>query len=108
MTVTLPVKVWKGLKFEKNAKPASRAKQILGLSKDDTAKILDVDESEAGDDRVKVQVGIYHSVAEFGEKAKDLKHPFDGYGCLKDDLRRVVFQLLTRGPEETRKRRAAL
>ena len=55
--------------------------------------------------RVSVSVGIYHSPAEFVEKAEKQVHPFDMGDSIKDDLKKAVFGLLTSGPMELKKQR---
>ena len=52
-----------------------------------------MDEFEVGQGRVTVQIGRYHTVQEFVQKARELEHPFDGYECLQDDLRRAISNL---------------
>ena len=76
----------------------------LGVPKG--SKILNADVfEEDGELQVSFSVGIYHSPAEFVEKAEKQVHPFDMGDSIKDDLKKAVFGLLTLGPVEMRKQR---
>jgi hypothetical protein len=60
--------------------------------------VLHVDSLEAGDERVSVQFGVFHTCEEFISKARVLKHPFDGHSSIDDGLLGALFSLFTRGP----------
>ena len=68
------------------------------------SKILAVDAIH-GKGRSTVRCGIYHTHAEFEQRMSRLHHPYDGKGAVEDDTLRAIFELLTEGPAEIRRRK---
>ena len=78
--------------------------------KGELGRVISIKRIERGEMRdasgmCEVSIGIYHSVAEFLEKAARLVHPFDTHAGVLDDNLSAIFQLLTRGPEHVESER---
>ena len=76
------------------------------------AKLLSVEKVSGGDSNrqqqnCKYKFGIFRSAKQWVDDAVQLKHPFDLYHAVPDELLKVVFDVLTLGPAVIARRRAA-
>ena len=71
---------------------------------------LEVLSGECGEDsckQIRYKFGIFRGPKQWIDDAIQLKHPFDLYHAVPDELLRVVFEILSLGPAEIANRRTA-
>ena len=70
-------------------------------------EILSGENKKDSSKRVRYKFGIFRGPKQWIDDAIQLKHPFDLYHAVPDELLKVVFEILSLGPAEIATRRAA-
>lgn len=69
-----------------------------------SAKVLSctkrVSQDESPTDSLVARVGLLRTPEEFVEQAVKMKHPFDDSWLLEDDVKKNIFNVLTKGPQQ--------